>query len=461
MRDNCALAGLAVCRGVLAAPGEAPAGALTEGEPRGSVLEFVVGSSLHGQLERMDLEHGLTWAYPEARGAIHFQPAHIDLIRFAHAESVTLAPRCHVRFANGDDLFGSISSLEGGQLGFNTWFGGTMSLPRAAVRTITFLSRNYRIAYEGPYDTGGWIIGNNAPQSWTYRDGCFIGTGSGTLGRELSLSNSAPIEFDLAWSGPFAVLVDVDSDALDHLEYRSGSYVVEYSPKEVTLRHVKALAPPRSLGGAPLAGGGEKSKIHTAIQCNREEGTIAVFVNDLLVKSWKDESGFGGAGSGLLFQEDAIPGVTVKLSNFKIAQWEGRYEPDTALAASNADAIHFINHDRAAGKIGGIKDGKVTLALGATVLEVPLERVTQISFAEASAPVEPSGPWEVRAHFPGGGSLSFQLEQWDDKGISGKSAIFGPLAFQPGAIRQMEFNLHRSREDGTSVADKEFEDLDE
>ncbi len=132
----------------------------------------------------------------------------------------------------------------------------------------------------------------------------------------------------------------------------------------MTLRHVKALAPPRSLGGAPLAGGGEKSKIHTAIQCNREEGTIAVFVNDLLVKSWKDESGFGGAGSGLLFQEDAIPGVTVKLSNFKIAQWEGRYEPDTALAATNADAIHFINHDRAAGKIGGIKDGKVTLALG-------------------------------------------------------------------------------------------------
>jgi hypothetical protein len=53
------------------------------------------------------------------------------------------------------------------------------------------------------------------------------------------------------------------------------------------------------------------------------------------------------------------------------------------------------------------------------------------------------------------------LEQWDDKKISGKSAIFGPLAFQPGAIRELEFNLHRPKEDTAAAANKEFEDLDE
>jgi hypothetical protein len=67
----------------------------------------------------------------------------------------------------------------------------------------------------------------------------------------------------------------------------------------------------------------------------------------------------------------------------------------------------------------------------------------------------------VRAHFPGGGSVSFQLEKWDDKVVSGRSAIFGSLAFQPGAIREMEFNLNRPKEDAVIGENKEFEGLDE
>ena len=67
----------------------------------------------------------------------------------------------------------------------------------------------------------------------------------------------------------------------------------------------------------------------------------------------------------------------------------------------------------------------------------------------------------MRAHFPGGGSLSFQLEKWDDKGVSGRSAIFGSLAFQSGAIREMEFNLNHAKEYEATADNKEFEELDE
>jgi hypothetical protein len=472
MRDNAALAallaGVAFCSaqaqddaGFSPANTFPPAHTSPAPDSSGSVLEFVDGSMLHGQLQGMDLEHGLSWLYPEARAAIHFQPAHIDFIRFTHAEKVSLLPTCHLRFVNGDDLFGSISNLEGGQLSFRTWFGGTMAIPRAAVRTINFLSRGYRIAYEGPFDASGWVMGNNnAPQCWTYRDGCFIGSGSGTLARDLDLTNSSTIEFDLAWSGPYALLVHLYSDALDHLDYNNGSCLVEFSPTQVTFHHIPALAPLRSfIGGAPLPGGADQRKIHATIQCNKEEGTIAVFVNNLLVKSWNAEGGLRGPGTGLLFQGVVLPGVTIRLSDFKISQWEGRYEPDTS--STNDETIHFVNHDRAGGKITGIKDGKVTLALGATTLDVPLERVTQINLAGPSASPEPSGPWDVRAHFPGGGSLSFQLERWDSHGVAGKSSIFGPLDFPPGAVRQMEFNLNRPKADFAFPADKEFEDLDE
>src|ERR1700744_4373528 len=80
-------------------------------EPKGDVVEFVDGSMLHGQLEEMDMAHGLEWESPDVKNPIHFQPGHINLIRFARADAVSLAPTCHLRFANGDDLFGTISSL--------------------------------------------------------------------------------------------------------------------------------------------------------------------------------------------------------------------------------------------------------------------------------------------------------------------------------------------------------------
>jgi hypothetical protein len=431
-------------------------------KPQGDVVEFVDGSMLHGQLQEMDVDHGLAWENPEAKNPIHFQPGHIDFIRFARADTMNLAPTCHLQFANGDDLFGSITSLDSDRLGLSTWFGGTMTIPRSAIRAITFLSKNYAILYEGPYDASGWVFGiANMPQSWTYQDGCFTSQGTGTLGRDLSLTNSSTVEFDLGWSGALDLEVQLYTDALERMEYHNGSYVLQFTPNQILLRQPRNTGAPRSFGAAPLPDTGGKNRFRVAIQCNQDEGTLSVFVNNLLARVWKDDAGFRAAGSGILFQQEGMAGGTLKMGNFRISQWEGSYDPDTTLSATNADSIHFVNHDRAVGKIAAIKDGKVTLAFGETALNIPLQRVTQINFATTNALVESSGPWEVRAHFPGGGSLSFQLEKWGDKIISGKSSIFGLLAFQARAIREMEFNLNRPKDDGVTVATREFEDLDE
>jgi hypothetical protein len=421
----------------------------------------VDGSSLHGNLAQMDLEHGLTWVKPEAGGPIHFRPDHIAFLRFAHAKSVSMTPTCHLWFANGDDLYGSISSLDDQKLGFNTWFGGSMVIPRAAVRAITFLSPNYSVVYEGPYDTGGWVVVNNSPKSWTFQDGAFIGAGAGTLGRELNLTNSTTVEFDVAWNNFFMLEVGIYCDVLDRVDFNSGSCIVNLTPQKVALSQMQNVGVQFGLAGVQLPISEEKSRMHVAIECDKAEGTVSVFVNHLLAKTWKD-CNFNGGGTGILFMQRAMFSyTTLKLSHLKITQWEGRCEPETSSPPTNSDVMYFVNHDRAAGKIESIQDGKARLALAGTLLDVPLERVTQMDLAEAKVPVESPSPWRVRAHFPGGGSLSFQLEKWNDKAVSGQSALFGSLAFQPDAIREMEFNLNRPKEDGVVAATKEFEELDE
>jgi hypothetical protein len=245
------------------------------------------------------------------------------------------------------------------------------------------------------------------------------------------------------------------------MDYNNGSYVLQFTPSQILLRQSHSVGQIRNFGIAPMPALGGKTKIHVTIQCNKAESTLSVFVNDQLVRLWKDVSEFAGGGPGILFQSEGFAGGSIKLGGLKISQWEGSYEPDTTTSTTNADSIHFINHDRAGGKIVGIKDGKVTLALAGMTLNIPLQRVTQINFATTNASEELPGPWAVRAHFPGGGSISFQLEKWGDQIISGKSAIFGALAFQARAIREMEFNLNRPKDEGTAVTSREFEDLDE
>jgi hypothetical protein len=454
--------GLILNRNSLTSQGVEPLPAATA---PGDLLEFLDGSLMHGGLKSMDTASGLLWENPAAKKPIGLQPNHLDSIHFSGATPVKYSPSARFHFNNDDDILGSVTSLDDDHLGFSTWFGGSLLIPRNAVQTITFLSSNYAVIYEGPDSTDGWVVGSHNPDSWVYRDGAFVSGAPGSVGRDFHLTDSSTIEFDLVWSDLYEMMVSIYSDAVDHLDF-GNSYILEFRHSRqddvVSLRHVDVDRdiPIRNFGSAPINLAG-KTKMRVTIQSNKEEGTIAVFIDNVLVKRWKDENGFSAMGGGVLFQQVAGGGGAVKLSNFKISRWQGRYEPETSVIATNTDVIHFINHDHAAGKITAISGGKVSLAMGDIALQIPIERITQINFATAPVPAPTHDPWEVRAWFPGGGCLSFQLDKWNDAQVAGRSAIFGPLAFQTGQIRQLEFNLDRPKKPALITSDQEFQILDE
>jgi hypothetical protein len=450
--------------GIQLAPPSTAASANAPGfvPPTGNVLEFMDGSLMHGELKSVDVASGLSWDNPFAQAPIDLKPGHIDLIRFAHAQAVEVNPTSRLHFANGDDLYGTVSSLDADHVVFSTWFGGSRTIPRSALQSVSMLSSNYSIVYEGPDDAEGWIIGNHNPESWTLVDGAFVSSSPGTLGRDFKLTGSCTISFDLAWTEPFEIVMNLFSDAVDHLEMND-SYVLALTPETIDFRRIDAghQFPVHDLGSAPVPRAPGKTKVRITIQANKSKGTVAVYVDNVLAKRWKDDGNLSAAGGGILFQQTGVNGSTVRLSNFEISQWEGRHEPETSFASTNVDVIRLVNYDEAGGKITGISDGKVTIRTTDTVLQVPLARVTQINFAASAVAAATADPWEVRAHFPHGGSVSFQLEKWSGKEVSGQSAIFGTLAFQPGHIRQLEFNIDKARVSRPARGEKEFEGLDE
>ncbi len=504
---------LALCCWLAAPADPAAAAAVAAAAPAtDDLLQFLDGAVLHGALQSVDAARGLRWQHPDAKTPFDLMPAHVDFVRFPQAKSLALTPSCHIRFAGGDDLFGSLLSLDGQTMQFNTWFGGTLNIPRAAIQTITFLPKNYAIVYEGPADASEWtisaarqnvrlggmngrmlngnivilgggqlVIGGNTftssqpgPPTWTYRDGCFLTAGAAVLGRDFNLTGSSTLEFDLACEGGFSLTLGLYSATLDRVDTQyalprggigvnNNSIVLELDNSRVALLRAGRGWDPNAPPNGMLTNFDTHGKpARVTLNCNKEEGSLTVLVDGAEIRRWTDIGNFSDFGTGFVVQNQPT-GATVKLSHFKISRWEGRYEPAIAAAgATNADLVSFINRDKAGGKIQGIAGGKLDVDLGGNVLHIPCERVRRIDFAQSSAVAEPRGPWEVRAVFPGGGSVSFQLEKWDDTAIAGHSALFGAVAFQPGSIRQMEFNLDRLRT-GPAAAfpENEFDALDQ
>ncbi len=479
----------------------------------GDLLQFLDGSVLHGSLQSVDSVRGLRWQHPDAKAPFDLVPVHVDFVRFPQARPQALTPACHIRFASGDDLFGSLVSLDEQSMQFSTWFGGAMKIPRAAIQTITFLPKNYSIVYEGPSDASEWIIsparqnvrlgGVNArvvggniiimgggqvvingstigssasgPQNWTYRDGAFVTVGAAMMGRDFGLTGSSTIEFDVACDGSFGLVLGLYSASLDRVEslnyigtrgavaVNNNSLAVQLDSTQIALlRPGRGWDPDATHGGSVTNFNTHGKPARVTLNCNKEEGSLTVLVDGVEARRWTDIGDFSDFGTGFVVQNQPS-GSTVKLSHFKISKWSGRYEPaSTSPAATNSDLLAFINRDKAGGKVQGISGGKLDVILDGNLLHVPCERVCQIDFARSSAAVEPRGPWEVRAVFPGGGSVSFQLEKWDDTAVAGHSALFGAVAFQPGSIRQMEFNLDRPRTGpAAAVPENEFDALDQ
>lgn len=404
---------------------------------------------MHGWLRSADGTNGVRWQHPAAKQLIAFRPTNIARIGFEQAQSISPPPplSCWFRFRNGDELLGTLVSLDADTVGLETWFGGTLKAARQSVQSITFLPKSYAVAYEGPGGFDGWKLGRD-PQAWQYRDGAFIATVGGTLGRDFKMTNSSSLQFDLAWTGPFDLILTLYTDVLDRLDYSVSSYLVNLGPGFVNVQRIQTGLGVIQLGQAQIPELLKRSEAHFELRTDRDEATLELFMDGALVQRWRDNRGFAGKGSGVVFFAQ-LEGSSLKLSNLRVCTWEGK-TADNALSPSPAgeDYVYLVNRDKMTGSLRAFHDGKLSVATAQTALDIPLPRVTQIVLGSATTNSPVHNPRDIRAYFTGGGTLSFQLEQWEARQVSGNSANFGHVAFSAQPIRQLQFNLGRSARPG-------------
>ena len=421
--------------------------------PPPQAILFRNGDMLAGRLESITPADGLRWRHADSASAIQFQPGALAEIHLGtQAQPPAPAPNfCFVRLTNGDELSGNLKSLAEQQLVLETWFAGTLTLPRPRVASLRPAGPMPRTIFAGPDGIDGWTMGrtlpgNLNPSQWHFVNGAFVASQPASIARDVKLPASSSLEFDLAWRGQFALAIALYTDSLQPVRLAQtaeeppfgGFYSLQlnsYSTQLLLVRHKEAV---RQLGMAVIPQLQQTNQAHIAIKAGREQKTISMLINGVLVKQWVDTEGFGGEGTGIRLVNQQGP---LRLANLRINEWDGRLEENTAQPVPNEknDVGRLINRDTVAGRLVEMKDGKLQFAVAGRPVEIPLDRVAQVDFATDRSPPASVQAGDIRVFFVNRGSLTFTLESWTEKGVRASSANFGKAEFAPRAFSRIVF----------------------
>jgi hypothetical protein len=419
-------------------PAGAGAGAQTAIPQALDTLSFLNKDQLHGLLLGIDQSSGLRWQSPEARDPIVFKTGQLSEVKLDSHKASSLGRSAQlIDLTNGDQFPGNIVSLDDKILALDTWYAGRLTFPRAMIRRITPLADNGAAIYEGPDGLDGWSLGRMAGgRSWEFRDGAFIGSSYGTIGRDVGLPDMSKVEFDLVLRGnQFAV--GIYSDRADNF---GNCYMLQLSPGYTELQRYSRSNGSNDLGSVQLQNAIRGDSSHIELRSDRTRKSIWLLIDGKIIKQWTDPADFNGLGGNILFS--CQQGTFVKISNIKISKWDGKFEDmDDSADKSDNDAIQLANDDKVSGHLDSIHDGNAKLSSSYAELNIPLDRVGQIDFAGAHSSQAGETPSDVRAYFPDGGCVTMQLLQWDDKGCAGSSPNFGKAIFSPDAFARIVFNL--------------------
>ena len=419
---------------------------------RPEALDFLNGDKLQGSFLSIDPKRGVRWRHPSMKQPIDINLASLSKVKLERARPTNsnVKPSCTVRLINRDELQGELVSLDTGHLTLVTWYAGTLVIPRPMIDVIVPGQGKGTSVYEGPTTLEGWTMrgggvrrGVNAAGPWRYSNGAFLCATSGSIGRDFRLPPMVNVEFEITWRRYIQFAVSIFTDNLE--SYGGNCYMFQFNNLSVYVQRMSRNGDSSSFGQAEIPGFSQKSKARISIRANKEQKTLYLLVDGVLVKQWTDTADFS-PGSGLLFFQQGQ--TYAKLSDIRISEWDGKLEDPTAAAAvaqANEDLVKLANADKITGTLKTIKDGKMSFDTSFAALDVPMDRVTQIELAGKAGKNPQPAPGEIRAVFAEGGSVTLQIERWDDRQVVASSPSFGKVKFAPLAFSAIQFNLDKRK----------------
>ena len=117
------------------------------------------------------------------------------------------------------------------------------------------------------------------------------------------------------------------------------------------------------------------------LRCDRENNSIALFVNGRFVSQWEDADGYAGIGSHLSFACQNSSS-RLRVSDVVVSSWNGMLDSARSMDSDKSDVVLLTNGtDRFSGELVSATDGKLLLRGSYAELHIPVEDVQEIRFA--------------------------------------------------------------------------------
>ncbi len=362
-----------------------------------------------------------------------------------------------VGLTSEDSFSANFIGLDSDKLNVETWFCGRISIPRQMLKSL-IPSAGASLIYDGPNGMDGWTINNpgyfvnvvvaggnqgrvvlNKPQApWIFTNNSFYAIGQGALGKFFDLPERASIDFDISWYGNLSFSIFLYSDTL--APYISNSYMILFTYRAAYLHRRGSVngVGVTVLGSVEIPELAKDSKASISIKVDKEQRTIALFVNGKFLQSWRDENNFISNGKGIILNQQGT--AKIKISNIRITRWDGRIE-DTKSTTNKitSDIVKLANKDVIEGKVVLITNNSLTVQTDYTKLDIPLERISGINFANKQDKPEKNVQL-VKGFLSDFGSFSFSIEEYSHDKIIGFCPGIGKLTFSPSSFRVLQFN---------------------
>ncbi len=415
----------------------------------GDLLKFNNGDALHGTLVSLGMDGALRWRRADVKEPIAFSLDNVlELQLAARPRSAARPPhRLTLELTNGDRLAGDLVALNGSTLQLNTWYAGPLAVQRAMIRRIVFRAAPSAAVYTGPTGLADWTATKSTRNAWTFKEGAFYCApgSSGGLGRQVDLPDAANIEFDLAWRGPLYLQLGFYCEKLTS-PFGAGGGLLQFSAASVYLNR---SLPARAAGiksrsvGVAVPQLQARNKARVSVRVNKAQKTIALLLDDELVKQWTEQE-LAGSGRGLLFY--ARGQCSLRIANIVVAPWEGQLDSASdGAAAGGEDLVRLTNGDQLSGTVSRLTKDTAIVAASFGEISVPLERMARIDLAGLKAAVARRRAGDVRATFLDGSRFTLALEKLADQALVGSAESCGRVTMLLDAFSRVQFHIYEPR----------------
>jgi len=317
-------------------------------------------------------------------------------LNFAKTDSSELPKNSQIlHLRNGDQFPGEITNLTETHVSFDTWFAGTLEVPRELIKSLNFGVTPQKVIATGPKNINDWTQQNS--NGWKMNNGLMTSFRSSFIGKNFSLPENFIFGTDFAWELQPEESQKKIGDSYMISINRSGIDVKRVMPAgskgpsyRTIITHATDLESKR----------GDRARIE--LRVNRKDRTLKLYLDGIELEQGIDPS-TPPIGTNVLFQSLSNNSGDTIIHEFIIHEWDtstqlNRLEP---RESDELDTLSVNDGDRFSGQItnfnpeGSENTFTVQSPLSDEPLLIPLTHCTVMYFAKGESSPPSKGQYQL------------------------------------------------------------------